>query len=206
MNQYTIEDIQTRTALSRNFINKCNSKLADLLAPFRMYGEKNKLLFNYNGLQIWDMIKQHKERGESLPHIREAITKVVQPNQQADKPDDEPDKSPAEAPQTSRQNTDVGLVVSALQSAYESVIREMSSKVELLEAGRANQRKREEELRKQIDGLNQTVWTESQKLDRRTQILTKLEQLEGKWGRGKQRRELYTELKRLDAEAQHRTA
>ena len=77
----------------------------------------------------------------------------------------------------------------------------MGSKVELLEEGRANQQKHERELRKQIDGLNQIMWTENQRRDRRRQVLTQLERLEGKWGRGKQRRELYTQLKRLDAEA-----
>ena len=87
---YSNNDIQQRTGLKPDFINHCNSKLGDLLGSFRIKGDKNKLLYNSDGLRLWDVIKEHKERGENIRQIREALERIVRPDSQTTQPSPKP--------------------------------------------------------------------------------------------------------------------
>ena len=100
---YSNNDIQQRTALKLDFINHCNSKLGDLLAPFRIKGDKNKLLYDDSGLRLWDAIKQHKERGENIRQIRQALERIVRPDSQTTEPSSKPTSQTFQTnPQTSQ--------------------------------------------------------------------------------------------------------
>jgi len=100
---YSNNDIQRRTALKLDFINHCNSKLGDLLAPFRIKGDKNKLLYDDSGLRLWDAIKQHKERGENIRQIRQALERIVRPDSQTTEPSSKPTSQTFQTnPQTSQ--------------------------------------------------------------------------------------------------------
>ena len=90
MHQYSNNDIQQRTGLKPDFINHCNSKLGDLLGQFRIKGDKNKLFYDGNGLRLWDVIKQHKERGENIRQIRDAVEAIVHPGPQTTEPTHKP--------------------------------------------------------------------------------------------------------------------
>ena len=101
--QYSNNDIQQRTALKLDFINHCNSKLGDLLGPFRIKGDKNKLLYDGNGLRLWDAIKEHKERGENIRQIREALERIVRPDSQTTESTSKPTSQTFQTnPQTSQ--------------------------------------------------------------------------------------------------------
>ncbi len=103
MYQYSNNDILQRTGLKPDFINHCNSKLGDLLGPFRIKGDKNKLLYDGNGLRLWDAIKEHKERGENIRQIRQALERIVRPDSQTTEPTSKPTSQTFQTnPQTSQ--------------------------------------------------------------------------------------------------------
>ncbi len=103
MHQYSNNDIQQRTGLKPDFINHCNSKLGDLLGQFRIKGDKNKLFYDGNGLRLWDVIKQHKERGENIRQIREALEAIVHPGSKTTEPIPKPTRQTFQTnPQTSQ--------------------------------------------------------------------------------------------------------
>ena len=103
MHQYSNNDILQRTGLKPDFINHCNSKLGDLLGPFRIKGDKNKILYDGNGLRLWDVIKQHKERGENIRQIRKALERIVRPDSQTTEPPSKPTSQTFQTnPQTSQ--------------------------------------------------------------------------------------------------------
>ena len=106
MHQYSNNDILQRTGLKPDFINHCNSKLGDLLGPFRIKGDKNKLLYNSDGLRLWDVIKQHKERGENIRQIRQALQRIVRPDSQTTEPTSKTTRQTFQTdPQTSQDTT-----------------------------------------------------------------------------------------------------
>ncbi len=75
---HTMEDIEQQTGLSRHFLNRCNSKLATLLSPYRTYGENNRVLYDDSEMIIFDQIKGYKESGQNLTQIRETLEANLQ--------------------------------------------------------------------------------------------------------------------------------
>ena len=61
-------------------------------------GDKNKLLYNSDGLRLWDVIKEHKERGENIRQIRHALERIVSPDSQTTEPPSKPTPKPHKTP------------------------------------------------------------------------------------------------------------
>lgn len=79
-----IDELIKATGLTEGFIRKCLREFRGILDPHLKRGENNALLFDSNALTIFDQIKQEKEKGYSLPSIRERLFKnYEQPNKQA---------------------------------------------------------------------------------------------------------------------------
>ncbi len=78
VHQYDINAIETRTGLSRAFINKCNRRLTSTLSRFRIKGDKNKLLYDDDGLRMWDVIKQEKVKGSNITQIQKVLEQIIQ--------------------------------------------------------------------------------------------------------------------------------
>jgi hypothetical protein len=76
--KHTIDDIRERTGLSRHFINRCSSKISDILDPYRQYGDNNQLFYDDSGLMIFDQIGQLKQEGKTIPEIRERLLDGLQ--------------------------------------------------------------------------------------------------------------------------------
>ena len=76
--KHTIENIEERTSLPRHFINRCSSKLSDVLDQYRQYGDNNQLFYNDNGLMVFDHIAQLKREGKTIPEIRETLENELQ--------------------------------------------------------------------------------------------------------------------------------
>ncbi len=73
-----MEDLEQRTGPSRHFLYRCNSKLSELLEPFRTHGDNNQVLYDDNGLIIFDQIKGYKEAGQNLAQIRHTLSGELQ--------------------------------------------------------------------------------------------------------------------------------
>lgn len=209
VHQYDISAIETRTGLSRGFINKCNRRLATTLSRFRIKGDKNKLLYDDDGLRMWDVIKQEKEKGSNIPQIQKELERIIQPTEQ-------PKQSGKQSPPTEADNQQNGegrgvpvdhttLLISTLK---ESQLRELETKdqmigmltgnLKLLEEGRGLREQRETDLRKQVNTLNTKITTEDERRRQRKALYSKLATLNG-WRKGRQREAVLKEIEVLDA-------
>ena len=207
--QYDISAIETRTSLSRGFINKCNRRLATTLSRFRIKGDKNKLLYDDDGLRMWDVIKQEKEKGSNIPQIQRALEQIVHPTEQSEQSGkqttiNEPDNQQnGEGRGVPTDHT--GLLISTLNDSHQreletkdQMISMLTGNVKLLEEGRERREQRETALREQVKTLNTKITTEDERRRQRKTLYSKLATLNG-WGKRKQRKAVLTEIGELDA-------
>ena len=163
MHQYSIDDIINRTALSRSIINKCNRRLSPILSRFRIQGPNNKLLYNDDGLQMWDVIKQEKGKGSNIRQIQMVLESIVQPNGQPEQSTNETKTTdPDNQPTKSEKATDhTALFISRIDEGHhreletkDRMIDMLAGNLKLLEEGRERRVKREDDLRAQVNALN----------------------------------------------------
>jgi len=197
MYQYTNTDIQNRTGLKVNFINKVNSRLSDVLSPFRIAGNNGKILYDESGLKLWDTIKQEKEKGANIPQIGETLRAIVQPDRQTNDSTDQPSE-PAIKPSQTAQQDDLRFWVESLKDAYTTALAEKDKRLLLLEEGRGEREEREAHLQEQVKTLNTKITTEDERRRQRKALYSKLATLNG-WGKGKQRDAVLKEIEVLDA-------
>ena len=189
MHHYTKEDIQEKTALKMDFINKASSSLSDLLEPFRISSDKGRLLYNSDGLQIWDVIKQHKERGENLKEIRDAIATMVQTDSQTNDSATDPQQTKSQS--TPGDGIDIRFVVDVLKDSFETAMNEKDRTILILEQGRGERIREISDRREEVVNLKTEL--EVKKINRareakqRADLMTELETLPV-FGRGKKRK------------------
>ena len=220
---YSNNDIQRRTALKLDFINHCNSKLGDLLAPFRIKGDKNKLLYDDSGLRLWDVIKEHKERGENIRQIREALERIVRPDSQTTEPPSKPTSQTFQTNLRTSQGTEGkggggDQALEKIEHLYERMLddkerqivqaQERTDEVRqvmsvLLPPGKTPEQVKAERdetqrhLKKLLDEKRASHAREEGRRERRQALISELTKLHG-WGKKKRRQEVLAELQ-LDA-------
>ncbi len=197
MYQYTNTDIQNRTGLKVNFINKVNSRLSDVLSPFRIAGNNGKILYDDDGLRMWDVIKQEKEKGANIPQIGETLRAIVQPDRQTNDSPNQPSE-PAIKPSQTAQQDDLRFWVESLKDAYTTALAEKDKRLLLLEEGRGEREEREAHLQEQVKTLNTKITTEDERRRQRKALYSKLATLNG-WRKGKEREAVLKEIEVLDA-------
>lgn len=224
--KHTTDDIQQRTGLSRHFIDKCSSKLSDLLDPYRQYGKNNQLFYDDNGLHVFDHIGQLKREGKTLPAIRERLEDELQ-NQQEDTktdtntPQNRGQNRKSESGSAGENSAVQAQLIEALQSSNEQVqkakdevieakeetITSLRQNLKLITDGRdpkevkrEHEEKIEEaaERKQKIQELRQKMRRRREREKRRQQLLAELRSLEGRWFVGNRRDEIIAELERLD--------
>ncbi len=206
MHQYDISAIENRTALSRGFINKCNRRLEPILSRFRIKGDKNKLLYDDDGLRMWDVIKQEKEKGSNISQIQRVLEQIVHPTEQSGKQttiNESDNQQNGEGRGVPADHT--GLLISTLNDSHQrelatkdQMISMLTGNVKLLEEGRERRQQRETALREQVQALNTTITTEEERRRQRKDLYSKLATL-NRWGKGKQREAVLKEIEGLDA-------
>ena len=217
VHQYDINAIETRTGLSRSFINKCNRRLASTLSRFRIKGDRNKLLYNDDGLRMWDVIKQEKEKGSNIPQIQKALEQIIQPtnqpeqssiqtrttetdNQQSDEGEGRPSNTQALIDAMVKINKELRDETrdqyKETQQALQGQITVLKQQMLLLTDGRSPKEVQQElwksaEYRVELGRLRKTN-------QRAQELVSELEGLIGKWGKGKRMREILTQIKHLE--------
>lgn len=213
---HTMEDIERRTGLSRHFLNRCNSKLSSLLSPYRTYGENNRVLYDDDGLTIFDQIKQYKESGQNLTQTRETLEKHLQGRSQTDS-------------ETSQKGLQILQIKEGERSATRSetdatsqtqIFVEEIRRIRLEHQGEKNQHNKElkEALGEEIKALKAQVrlllpdgrTPEDLQKDRDEAIQNKIEVVrlrsdkEAEQGRSQQRKALYAKLAMLNGWSQRK--
>lgn len=224
--KHTTEDIQERTSLPRHFIDKCSSKLSDLLDSYRQYGKNNQLFYDDNGLMVFDHIGQLKREGKTIPEIRGQLEDELQ-NQQDDA------KSGRKASQNEDKNrrTETGVQAAGdevqtqlieawkesneqIQKAKDEVIESKKETITSLrqnlklitdgrdpkEVKREHEKKIEEaaERKQKIKELEKEKQRQRKREKQRQRLIAELRSLERKWFVSNRREEIIAELERLD--------
>lgn len=170
----TVQDIIDYTGLKYDYIRKCLSKFSNIFEPHIKRGDKNSILFDSSSLQIFDQIKQMKEKGFTLNIIEEQLSDL-----NTLKTDNENIQTPHNLKQTDYFEIMIQEVKDANKSALnakeqtiqakdevlkakEEYIKSLESKILLITDGRSpeelrqEQKRKEEETRKQYEELINT--------------------------------------------------
>ena len=148
MHHHTKEAIHEATALPIRFINHASSRLSDLLEPYRIRSDKGKLLYNNDGLRIWDVIAQHKRKGENIKQIREAVTTITGGEAETRNSALEPLQT---EPETTPDRPDnFRYTIEAIKESYKETIAEKERTILMLTSG---QKQSEEKLKQRDDKI-----------------------------------------------------
>lgn len=171
-----------------DFLRRLIREIPELIEHFAMRGDKNALLFNNNGLIVFQSIAQLKAKQSTLTEIRRTVLQSL-----PTLPIPTPHHSSQHLP-NSNQTPDKLLQMleesqQTLQRAYEdnlrtkdAVITELQSKLLLLTDGRSPEQLKQEQ---QV------------KAQQRAITLKKLRALDGRWFARKQRQALLDALEQL---------
>jgi len=208
--KHTVEDIEERTSLSRHFINRCSSKLSDVLDPYRQYGDNNQLFYDDNGLMVFDHIGQLKRDGKTIPEIRETLENELQNGETPSNPDRKslqnglPNRNSADGNQPTETDIQARLI-EALQESNQEV---REAKDEVIESQQETIESLRENVKLITDGRDpETVKEEhEQKVKEAAEKEQEIKQLrkekqrqkERKRQRQQKRQELLAELKSLE--------
>ena len=204
-NLFTIKEIQQQTGLKERFLRRCMDGLKDIFDPYITRGENNAILFNESALVLFDRIKQLKEDDLTIPEIRKRLgyrpldkpgeegeqtsgQRLVEISDKVVKPDEEMSVSQfyerllEEKEKTHEAELEARGYKVQLE-AKQALIDALQSKLQLLTDGREPEevRRADEEKRRQ-----------------KKEILARLEELEGRWFKGGERKELIKRLREID--------
>ena len=197
---YTIDDLQQRTGLPKDYLERISAKLSSLLLDldFRKNGEKNRALYNTSGLFIFDRVKALHEAGLNRPQIVKKLEQELRNSNQAT----------GETPGNEQPNSSYTDIIAlqrflkeAISEPYKEVIQalkgqvaELREKQELLTDGRSV-----EEVRKEQEMLKKYH-------EEKTKIIDDLIKNENRfWPSRKIRRDRLLELSALERQRQPST-
>ena len=198
---FTIEELHKRTGLPVHFIRNCVKSFKDVLEPHIKRGEYNSLLFDNNALIIFDKVKQLKEQGLSLKEIQKQLNEISNTKE-----------TPLKHSQTGTDRDLKDEIIELHQQnakdrenhfqeklAYEHQLAELKQEKSLLEREKLVL---ENSLKLLPEGKPPEViksdWEKSQSRHLEiSNLLSRLEELEGKSFKGKERRQLLRRLREL---------
>ena len=192
----TIDDLEKQSGLSRKYIDRCYARFGSLLAGYRKQSpDQNKYLYDGNAVAVFLQIRHFKDRGMKLPEIRDRITEELGRQTPTVGKSGEVQEKELESSQASTPSADTKTFIAALKEAYEMAITSERGKVLFLEDTLEMRKKREQEFIDKIASFQATT-------KRRGDLLTRLESLEGKWFTAKKKREIISEIRRIDSGAE----
>ena len=224
---HPLEDVERHTGLPRKFIERCNAELSDILDAYRVKGDKNKIFYDSNGLQIFDRIKQLKAQGYTLPRIASALEDELGNSESDQRSSQETRRNDLENRETGEEGGSQAAPVTsdllhALETSNERIIEAKDEAMRLVTATKEEVIRAKDETIQQLknnlllltagrsvgevqDELTkakaQEVELEKVRLRRvrRQELLEALERLDGRWRKRKQRKEILSQLKELEA-------
>ena len=179
--------------------------LRDILAPHITRGENNALLFNESALVVFDRVKQLKEDDLTIPEIRKRLG-----YRYAGKQGDESEGTSGQGLVEFSDKVVKDDAEISISEFYERLLEE-KEKTHLAELEARGYRVQLETKQAQIDALQSKLQlltdgrdpeeikrSEEEKRRQKVDILNRLEELEGRWFKGSERKELIKRLRELD--------
>ena len=195
----TLKDIQKQTGLKDTFIRRCLSNMKDIFEPHLSRGENNALVFDDNASALFDRIKQLKENDNlTLPEIKKRLGyKPIKPDDKVHHTEYQSVLSPPVKPHETYTEKEL------IDKVLEEKERLLQEKDKSYQAQLKAQQMRIEELQSRLHLLTDGRRPEDMKREAeekgrlKKEIFEKLEDLEGKWFKAKERKELVARLKEL---------
>lgn len=202
----SIEQLAEKTSLKENYIRKCIEEFKEnILKPYLTKGLKNAWQLDSNAVVIFDRIKYFKEQQYSIDTIRKSL--------EADLSKQEGSNRSIETGVNRHSNTEetetIKILITQLQEANKEAFKakdEVSKTKDELKEKEIILERQKNQLLLLTDGRS----LEEIKLERKAQekeqiemqekrrlLLRELFSLEGKWFKGKRKKELISELEKL---------
>ena len=191
-NRYTLEDIAAQTGAKMDLLRGFYKDLKIILEPLSSRGDKNRLFFDSGGVKIFEQAYQMKtERGMTRSEIKRELEKHFLKT----------DKTDIQTFQNRNQTEVVPIFVlekleEASNKAFEAERRAYQTQ---LEAKQAEMKALRTQLLLLTDGRDpeEVKKEEEEKRKRKVEILDRLQEIEGKWFKGEERKKLLEELRGL---------
>lgn len=210
-----IEELSNITGLQVKFIRRCMADLPDLLEAHITRGDKNSILYSNNAVVIFNQIKTYKDKGYSLPSIKDELAKTLTSQGDDLANESKQEETPTEQKNTSHDNDSKKTVSQLIEILKEkdNQLSKQQSDTETLRKEKETLQTNLQELEKQklaiensilllTDGKSQEeILKEKHKKQedrvRIAEIMKELEYLDGKLFKGKLRKQLIQELRDL---------
>lgn len=197
-NQYTIQDLVKLTALKEPFLRRCIRECKSSFEGTYIRGDNNSMLFDDNGLILFDRVKQWKESGHNLMDIKKLLDNDLEAGSfiQEDAGEIRSEVDPALMSTMMRElrssHTEVVQTKQEVLDAKEDLIRSLKQQMYLLTDGRSP-----DEIKKMKEIEERGKKNFQDKRLRQVSIIGELKALEGRMFASKRRLELLKELELL---------
>ena len=206
----TIEELSSQTGFRVSFIRKCLKDMKDIISPHTKRGDYNSILFDSNAVVIFDRIKQQKDNGLSFSEIKRQLESDLKGNTNTKNDKTNTYQTWLKQAEDSEQFLDVIVDLQRqLTDEKEKTYREREERLK-----EKNQYDlRVAELEQKSQALHETLkllpegkdpatikreWEDAQKRKLEAiKIMDRLEELEGRWFKGSERKELIKRLREL---------
>ncbi|MCO4782826.1 MAG: hypothetical protein KC646_10930 [Candidatus Cloacimonetes bacterium] len=203
----SISDICNYTGLKEPFVRRVIRECKELLVEYFRRGDNNSILFDDNGLTVFDRVKQLKQDGASLHEIKARLTEEmsksdekVQIDDGLDTPDKSSNKSEAVKPDIRpfwydelQQAQNIAIEAKEdLLNGKQEVINQLKQQVLLITDGRS-----QEEIRLDKQKEQQKLSNEQDLRIDRIKLVGEIKALEGRYFVGTKRLALLKKLEEI---------
>jgi len=200
---FILKDIQKKTGLNERFLRRCLVDMRDVFEPHIGRGENNTLLFDESALVLFDRIKQLKADGLNIPEIRKRLGyRPGKPEKEGGETGGQTLVGFLEKPVKPDEETSVSRFYERLleekEKTHQAELKAKSYQLQM-ESKELEMKAIKTQLYLLTDGRDpeEMKKEEEEKKRRKNEILDRLQEIEGKWFKGEERRRLLEELRRL---------
>ena len=200
---FILKDIQKKTGLNERFLRRCLVDMRDVFEPHIGRGENNALLFDESALVLFDKIKQLKAGGLNIPEIRKRLGyRPGKPEKEGGETGSQTLVGFSEKPVKPDEETSVSRFYERLleekEKTHQAELEAKSYQLQM-ESKELEMKALKIQLYLLTDGRDpeEVKREEEEKRKKKKEILDRLEELEGRWFKGEERRKLLEELRRL---------
>lgn len=214
---YSTKDISELTGLPYRFVLDCVKESQDIFNQVSTRGEKNSLLFDSNGLKMFEHVKTLKDKRMGIKAISESLKSIYINNDKQMKTDIQTSENKFQTEEQTGVTKELlkqlneanskalGALEQTIQSK-EKMIKLLENQMLLLTDGRSPDEvqaekitllKENDELKRQKSDYEAQLASQVESRNKRDSILKKLKDIDGHWFKGKERKQLYEELQAL---------
>lgn len=210
--EHTIQDLESITGVQRKYIDRCYEIMPWLDAYRRKSPETNKYFYDSGAIETFHKVKELKDQGLDRQQIKQRLEEMGVGSREETRGEgmDEQGSASGSHPTNALQSAVIDPILSEVKSLYERMLTEKDKRIEqeqeTTEAIRGQMRmllpdgKKPEQIRAELEEKarsEQELETLRARNKRIQAITDELTKLDGRWGKGKRRKELLKILAEL---------